>query len=232
MTRTRQRTPRNFYPRPPRGGRRNATDVTIQMPNISTHALREEGDLHVIWLCLREFKFLPTPSARRATLRRCLLPCRRHISTHALREEGDAQSRAGCKNSKAFLPTPSARRATPLFAPRKVRERYFYPRPPRGGRPTLAATVTLASNFYPRPPRGGRPYNWSVGVSDYLISTHALREEGDLRLQDVPELYAISTHALREEGDVMSMPSCVEIGNFYPRPPRGGRQMDKERGFE
>ena len=165
MTRTRQRTPRNFYPRPPRGGRRNATDVTIQMPNISTHALREEGDLHVIWLCLREFKFLPTPSARRAT----------------------------------HNPVRDAK---------------------------------IPKHFYPRPPRGGRPYNWSVGVSDYLISTHALREEGDLRLQDVPELYAISTHALREEGDVMSMPSCVEIGNFYPRPPRGGRQMDKERGFE
>ena len=35
---------------------------------------------------------------------------------------------------------------------------------------------------------------------------------------------SISIHALREEGDfysVMSMPSCVD---FYPRPPRGGRQ--------
>ena len=68
-------------------------------------------------------------------------------------------------------------------------------------------------------------------MSDYLISTHALREEGDLRLQDVPELYAISTHALREEGDVMSMPSCVEIGNFYPRPPRGGRQTFQTRSI-
>ena len=158
MTRTRQRTPRNFYPRPPRGGRRNATDVTIQMPNISTHALREEGDLHVIWLCLREFKFLPTPSARRATLRRCLLPCRRHISTHALREEGDAQSRAGCKNSKAFLPTPSARRAT--FGSKTYQSFMLFLPTPSARRATIRNYLTSET---------------------CIISTHALREEGDRR---------------------------------------------------
>ena len=78
------------------------------------------------------------------------------ISIHALREEGDA----------------------PLLEPPEVKK-YFYPRPPRGGRlraagqhrqhhiflstpsarrATAAATATTATSthFYPRPPRGGR----------------------------------------------------------------------------
>ena len=58
----------NFYPRPPRGGRR-------MMGKIPGAALR----------------FLSTPSARRATIRcanECLAP---NISIHALREEGDRQ---------------------------------------------------------------------------------------------------------------------------------------------
>ena len=33
------------------------------------------------------------------------------------------------------------------------------------------------------------------------ISTHALREEGDLRRGDASRRMGISTHALREEGD-------------------------------
>ena len=33
----------------------------------------------------------------------------------------------------------------------------------------------------------------------------------------------ISIHALREEGDTPSKEDLVEAGNFYPRPPRGGR---------
>ena len=34
----------------------------------------------------------------------------------------------------------------------------------------------------------------------------------------------ISIHALREEGDAWSMTSSTSTSNFYPRPPRGGRQ--------
>ena len=57
------------------------------------------------------------------------------------------------------------------------------------------------------------------------ISIHALREEGDLRhshRSSKPE--CISIHALREEGDLRwIMHSSLAI-DFYPRPPRGGRQ--------
>ena len=38
------RQPRDFYPRPPRGGRRELAKATVNLDLISIHALREEGD--------------------------------------------------------------------------------------------------------------------------------------------------------------------------------------------
>ena len=80
---------RNFYPRPPRGGRHNILHILVALTyfyprpprggrppeirgqkgphNISIHALREEGDLES-GLCDGFYAiFLSTPSARRAT---------------------------------------------------------------------------------------------------------------------------------------------------------------------
>ena len=59
------------------------------------------------------------------------------------------------------------------------------------------------------------------------ISIHALREEGD-RLQSYPARRSnISIHALREEGDLgLPAPYCC-MSHFYPRPPRGGRPVDR-----
>ena len=79
------------------------------------------------------------------------------------------------------------------------------------------------------------------------ISIHALREEGDLSsgsggvwaavflstpsarraTTEVCEhwvIIAISIHALREEGDLPELGSDRRRNDFYPRPPRGGRQ--------
>ena len=39
-------------------------------------------------------------------------------------------------------------------------------------------------------------------------------------------LMAISIHALREEGDRTSAKRWAAFGDFYPRPPRGGRPTD------
>ena len=58
-----------------------------------------------------------------------------------------------------FLSTPSARRATAVPEFCTLRTIYFYPRPPRGGRPAVLRAVV---------PQDG-------------ISIHALREEGDKR---------------------------------------------------
>ena len=79
------------------------------------------------------------------------------ISTHALREEGDVQLADEIAAWEQFLPTPSARRATqPPTAPGISVE--FLPTP-----------SARRATWRRRQPRPGRP-----------ISTHALREEGDM----------------------------------------------------
>ena len=103
---------RNFYPRPPRGGRRgDKLHPGIKLVFLSTPSARRATLIFclqpiILWL------FLSTPSARRATLRTV---CRCHqadISIHALREEGDRASDRRCAAFFKFLSTPSARRAT------------------------------------------------------------------------------------------------------------------------
>ena len=79
----------NFYPRPPRGGRRSLRRI-----NGASHG------------------FLSTPSARRATIRLPSAYPPLHISIHALREEGDGVHRLHPRGTQQFLSTPSARRAT------------------------------------------------------------------------------------------------------------------------
>ena len=126
---------KDFYPRPPRGGRqrvmcagygfniisihalREEGDAgqgygIIRNQAISIHALREEGDRSVIGRRASFIIFLSTPSARRATRRRLSPPKHRDISIHALREEGDNVRRGDCGRINLFLSTPSARRAT------------------------------------------------------------------------------------------------------------------------
>ena len=60
----------------------------------------------------------------------------------------------------------------------------------------------------------------------WKISIHALREEGDRAdFTDPENTCQISIHALREEGDVKRSHLPGAGDNFYPRPPRGGRQV-------
>ena len=79
------------------------------------------------------------------------------------------------------------------------------------------------ANFYPRPPRGGRPRTTSiVRCSLIFLSTPSARRAThcfDMQARD----QAISIHALREEGDVRALLFEEDTGDFYPRPPRGGR---------
>ena len=199
---TSHRKHRNFYPRPPRGGRRDAELYQKILFPISIHALREEGDVQA----------------------GTVLGASGPISIHALREEGD-------------------RRVVPLFG----LTLYFYPRPPRGGRPPSQDRRGTTQNFYPRPPRGGRlGCRWALSRASRFLSTpsarratrrrprqrpvgrisiHALREEGDEPAAEAPAPTGISIHALREEGDgtFAGLLTCPRY--FYPRPPRGGRPL-------
>ena len=154
------------------------------------------------------FLFLSTPSARRATDEDVHSQLKLCISIHALREEGDVSAFSTMVSLTLFLSTPSARRATPLRVGYLFRHSYFYPRPPRGGRPALRDSCGLIR----------------------LISIHALREEGDLEFiadKERQDLFLstpsarratmaaasnwanrmISIHALREEGDRCSIRS-------------------------
>ena len=87
----------DFYPRPPRGGRRaqHGRLSTRRRTFLSTPSARRATS--VLDTSVTATVFLSTPSARRATLRRALPDdLRRGISIHALREEGDRrQRRAG-----------------------------------------------------------------------------------------------------------------------------------------
>ena len=78
-------------------------------------------------------------------------------------------------------------------------------------------------DFYPRPPRGGRPSAIDLIHAGLLfLSTpsarRATRDHHHDRQGD-----GISIHALREEGDFALPIAPVFVTNFYPRPPRGGR---------
>ena len=101
---------RHFYPRPPRGGRRGASSG-LSCPQISIHALREEGDD-----CRR--RQFPCEEISIHALREEGDPIAAEdfvtedISIHALREEGDLLQRVQRKGVREFLSTPSARRAT------------------------------------------------------------------------------------------------------------------------
>ena len=147
----------NFYPRPPRGGRLDVSFVGLFEYGISIHALREEGDgpSRSFLPGCRYFYPRPPRGGRHITPPACAAFA--VISIHALREEGDVARCGDSVGNRRFLSTPSARRATGGALQRHTRQDYFYPRPPRGGR--LAAML-------PPPPF-------------FLISIHALREEGD-----------------------------------------------------
>ena len=171
---------KDFYPRPPRGGRRYILQAVRARMQISIHALREEGDaLHLEHYPVK-WNFYPRPPrggrryrvASKTTANRNFYPRPprggRHkqlaaerkaakISIHALREEGDGPFGRYIAPAIVFLSTPSARRATSPWAIRPGRNPYFYPRPPRGGRPASCKIVDKDGN----------------------ISIHALREEGD-----------------------------------------------------
>src|SRR5699024_996581 len=85
--------------------------------------------------------------------------------------------------------------------------------------------ASYTGTFLPTPSARRATYLGHDLLRRLLISTHALREEGDAADMCLITSLRISTHALREEGDAYpdKQQSCNP--DFYPRPPRGGRPM-------
>ena len=147
---------KNFYPRPPCGGRPGTSSPSwVPLPNFYPrppcggrldllHPLLLQGDFYPRPPCggrqafaaaLGDYTvFLSTPSLRRATV-----PYRKSrdiegISIHALLAEGDIDILCECSDTEISIHALLAEgdRSVMVYPP--VCTRYFYPRPPCGGR--------------------------------------------------------------------------------------------------
>ena len=147
---------KDFYPRPPRGGRQGVPALSEADRRISIHALREEGDavlravvpqdgisIHALReegdpdLCSEVrsfFDFYPRPprGGRHAGVGSVVFHV--SISIHALREEGDRLPTRGHLHRGISIHALREEGDRKYFRIRSV-STYFYPRPPRGGRP-------------------------------------------------------------------------------------------------
>ena len=120
-------------------------------------------------------------------------------------------------------------------------EAYFYPRPPRGGRPKgrtrrkfcspisihalrEEGDVLILNNFnnvelfLSTPSARRATHRTRQAVWKDIISIHALREEGDFRSMLNGMLQSISIHALREEGDGMLVTRSMSSLIFLSTP--------------
>ena len=194
----------------------------------------------------------------------------RLISIHALREEGDPPCplgrgvccyfyprppRGGRPNAQKslngimqFLSTPSARRATRICEDCGVVMEFLST--PSARRATLSTRSTWYLGLFLSTPSARRatpPAHWAGG--SVAISIHALREEGDwghaaclferLQFLSTPSARRATTGVKYEYTNskkFLSTPSARRAtfcppflmraySHFYPRPPRGGRQM-------
>ena len=107
-----------------------------------------------------------------------------------------------------FLSTPSARRATLLF---------------------WSSRISKAISIHALREEGD--LRWCRSRRTDPISIHALREEGDKTGNDELDEKLISIHALREEGDAVTNVNRTHVKDFYPRPPRGGRQQKQRQNL-
>ena len=213
----------HFYPRPPRGGR---------LPTSAG--------------ATTTFLFLSTPSARRATADIAIGEQKPNISIHALREEGDPDLQRRLRGRKYFYPRPP-RGGRPKQPKRRGRRRRFLSTP-SARRATIDSYLEETKLEFLSTPSARRATK-TGGSADIAIgiSIHALREEGDSqiwvskqsskRFLSTPSARratsqnhnntwskSISIHALREEGDSLPIRLCQTMQYFYPRPPRGGRR--------
>ena len=168
-----------FYPRPPRGGRLSSSSQ-INAP--------------------RNFYPRPPRGGRRVLPSAALINCN-------------------------FYPRPP-RGGRRLGAPAQTKSPDdFYPRPPRGGRQPILCYSFAECQFLPTPSARRAT---GVTVVDYrgavkFLPTPSARRATFLYRLSQRDL-RISTHALREEGDLCQWGVRGSVHHFYPRPPRGGRR--------
>ena len=168
----------DFYPRPPRGGRRGSRRQGTGNPAISIHALREEGDRLPLRREAWQADFYPRPP-----------------------RGGRLDGVEVMDDVKIFLSTPSARRATRCS----------------GNHCSMDEISIHALREEGDPFRQARGPRLTV-----FLSTPSARRATNIIYARIDEL-DISIHALREEGDKSVRRLSPLPVYFYPRPPRGGR---------
>ena len=221
----------DFYPRPPRGGRPASAAATVA-----------------------SLEFLSTPSARRATTFHLFITLVTSYFYPRPPRGGRRWQRPRSTLTLKFLSTPSARRATKPQRRQAWRLVYFYPRPPRGGRHGYEEQTSYDKIFLSTPSARRATATFAAAVQDlekFLSTPSARRATCACNVVQI-QLDKISIHALREEGDAqlsgnnregmqfLSTPSArratwlrrtltKRMGDFYPRPPRGGRRTGDAR---
>ena len=199
----------------------------MRPPDISIHALREEGDARKSWRRTTRSYFYPRPPRGGQPSAYGYLGCRLQISIHALREEGDSPWRGSsctewisihalreegdrgtgqlqANERGGFLSTPSARRATCYYNSNGLNIILFLSTPSaRRATGRAGGEDRCGDDFYPRPPRGGRQLTTASWQKARLfLSTPSARRTTTLELS-----------------------FYLTFQNFYPRPPRGGRRF-------
>ena len=228
-TRNNHKTPcrtKCFYPRHPRGWRRNVREVFAVGNSVSIHATLVGGDV-----AQTDAKSVILKVSIHATLVggdaiRHERPRRESVSIHATLVGGDRQRLEHLREATKFLSTPPSWVATVERANASVMEiivsihatlvggdgyvlRFavhavacFYPRHPRGWRPGDDLLYMFPIyGFYPRHPRGWR-----------------LRHQHDERAVKL-----VSIHATLVGGDIACPARACIVNCFYPRHPRGWR---------
>ena len=193
----------HFYPRPPRGGRR---DRHSKFKSIT--------------------RFLSTPSARRATSAEAAANRAWQISIHALREEGDNSFQCSQSSRLDFYPRPP-RGGRPYVAGYVTKKTYdFYPRPPRGGRQSLKARRLVGGriSIHALCEEGDHPQRGTHLVWVRFLSTPSARRATFFCYSYDCACQFLSTPSARRATRVGTDVANL-FRNFYPRPLRGGRLL-------
>ena len=215
---------RNFYPRPPRGGRQEfSSKWNVLSQFLSTPSARR-ATTRTLAACGLDRYFYPRPPRGGRRLGQTGRATQFPISIYALREEGDRTLTGKWPKARAFLSTPSARRATLQCLVTWSSHRYFYPRPPRGGRPSAAGQHAEPDRFLSTPSARRatpRPQKWPW-YKKFLSTPSARRATPNLQHLSIGFFEFLSTPSARRATRCCH-PSGLLLRHFYPRPPRGGR---------
>ena len=215
---------KNFYPRPPRGGRRtqfqNRTDrrTFLSTPSARRATSRGQQARGVT----KYFYPRPPRGGRLGVVGHGILSCDFYPRPPRGGRPFDLRDAV---NGFVFLSTPSARRATQPSRSQTQRTSYFYPRPPRGGRRArLRARACMSIYFYPRPPRGGRQQQKQRRLkSEQFLSTPSARRATSGMIYSPRSSKFLSTPSARR-ATAATISEITPTTDFYPRPPRGGRR--------